>query len=256
MRVVTNRPLAERNRRLAQYLFFGSLGLLGIGLFVSSRPLTSQDSAEVALSVIIPPVALVAGYVATFISIRMTNLWVRQPRPEVALREGLKGASSKSVLYNYFHFPARHVLVCPQGIFAIVTRFQDGVVQVDGDKWVTQRNMMSRIFSIFRFDSIGNPTHDALRACEHVKGLFRKIGSDVDVKPLVVFVSPRVSISVSNPVVPVCHANAKHDLSLKEFLWKLGKSQALPVSAQVLESFEVSTIGQDVVGLEEEAKRV
>ncbi len=66
------------------------------------------------------------AFITTIVSVRMTNLWVRQPRPEVVIREGLKGLSNKSVLYSYYHFPARHVLICPQGVFAMVTRFQDG----------------------------------------------------------------------------------------------------------------------------------
>lgn len=243
MRIVTNTKLAQRNRRLAQYLFFGSLGLLGIGLFVSSRPLVSQDPTEAALSVIVPPLALILGYIATFISIRMTNLWVRTPRPEEALKEGLKGISPKSVLYNYYHFPARHVLICPQGVFAIVTRFQDGRFAVEGDKWRAQKGIGGRVLGVLRFDSIGNPTVDAIQASEHVGSLLKKIGIDVEVKPIVLFVSPRVEVTLENPVVPVCHVSTKHDLSLKDYLWKLGKPQALPLNQTEIESFEQQTVG-------------
>lgn len=242
MRIVTNEKLVSRNRKLAQYLFFISFGLLGIGLFVAGRQIQPENEIDVALGLILPPLILVLAYGLTYFSVRTTNLWVRQPRPETAIAEGLKGLSSKSVLYNYYHFPARHVLICPQGIFAMVTRYQDGRFVNQGDKWQKQSGIGGKIASLFRFDSIGNPTADAYRAAQHVQGIFKSMGKDVEVQPLVVFVDPRVNLVVNDPVVPVCHTNVKHELSLKQYIYDLGKPQAMPLTQEELDSFEEQSV--------------
>src|SRR5690348_15172907 len=115
MRIETNLRLAKRNRRIGHFLFFFSMAVL-IGGFVlmNAQIAATKDtinSGYVLLGTLILPI----GFICTIISIRMTNLWIRQPRPEEAIRDGLKGISKKSVLYNYYHFPARHVLIAPQG---------------------------------------------------------------------------------------------------------------------------------------------
>jgi len=164
MRIVTNTKLVRRNNRIAQYLFFFSLGVLILGFFITNQQLfgveVNSPEAE-TLILLLPSLILPLGLISTLFSVRMTNLWIRRPRPEDVLAENLKGLSNKSVLYNYYHFPARHVLICPQGIFAIVTRFQDGNYTVEGNKWRTHRSPLSRILSIFRLDSIGDPMPSA-----------------------------------------------------------------------------------------------
>jgi hypothetical protein len=241
MRVITNTKLAKRNRQWAQYLFFASFGLLILGLFVTNRQLAPQESMNVLLDVILPTAVLPVAFVMTIISVRMTNLWSRMPRPEAAIEEGLKGIPPKTTLFSYYHFPARHVLICPAGVFAIVTRFQDGMHSCVGDKWRTERSFLGRLASFFRFDSIGNPTVDALNAASHVKAIFQSAGMDVDVKPLVLFVDPRVRLEVTDPLVAVCHASPKHELSLKSYLYELGKDKKFPLSQDEIDRFALES---------------
>jgi hypothetical protein len=237
MRVITNNKLAKRNRQAAQYLFFASFGMLILGLFVTNRQLLPGQASNILLDVILPTAVLPVAFVMTIISVRMTNLWARMPRPDVAIEEGLKGIPPKTTLFNYYHFPARHVLICPAGIYAIVTRFQDGNHACVGDTWRTSRSFLGRLASFFRFDSIGNPTSDALRAAEHVQAIFKSIDVEVEVHPLVLFVEPKVVLSVENPVVPVCHVSTKHELSLKSYLYDLGKDKKFPLSQEQIDQF-------------------
>jgi hypothetical protein len=238
MRVVTNTRLAKRNRQWAQYLFFASFGLLILGLFVTNRQLLADQSANLLLDVILPTAVLPLAFIMTIVSVRMTNLWARQPRPESAIEEGLKGIPPKTTLFNYYHFPARHVLICPAGVFAIATRFQDGIYSCHGDVWRTSRkSLVSRLASLFRFDGVGNPTSDALRAAEHVQSIMKSVSIDVEVKPLVVFVDPRVTLNIQDPVVPVCHSSTKHPFSLKDYLYTLGKDRKFPLSQEQIDAF-------------------
>lgn len=266
MRIETNQKIVTRNTRLAQYLFFFSMGVLIIGFFVTNQQMfgISPTSDEaVVLSLLIPSLILPIGLVSTLFSVRMTNLWVRRPRPETIIPEGLKGLSSKSVLYSYYHFPARHVLICPQGIFAIITRFQDGRYTVRGERWHTHRSPIGRLFSIFRLDGIGAPDNEAIRAAQHVKKLLQSIAPEAEVKPLVVFVDPRVKLEIENPLVPVVHAEDKLKPNLKDFMRSIKgdaapeqpvkkgqkgqgaikkKELPMPLTQEQIEAFEAATL--------------
>lgn len=242
MRVETNEKLAQRNRKLAQYLFFATFGVLLLGILFVNQQAATISSENVLAVTLLQTAVLPIAFITTIISVRMTNLWVRQPRPEVVIREGLKGISNKSVLYSYYHFPARHVLVCPQGVFAIVTRFQDGQFTVEGDKWTTHKSALTRLLSIFRFDNIGNPTADAVRAAEHVKSLLQPVAPNVEVRPVIIFTSPRADITIKNPTVPVVYAVGKKPPVLKDLLRDTGKGERMSLTPEQIQAFEQATL--------------
>jgi hypothetical protein len=242
MRVETNEKLLRRNRKIAQYLFFASFGVPIVGLFLINQQAANPTSESVLVGFVIPLLVLPAAYIITMISVRLANLWVRAPRPEIVIPEGLKGIGSKSVLYNYFHFPARHLLISPQGVFAVVTRFQDGQFTVDGNKWMTRRTVLGRVFGIFRMDSVGNPTEDALRAASHVQKLLEPIASGVHVQPVIVFVDPRAQVNVVKTDVPVAYASSKRDPALKDYVRGFGKEKRLTLTAEQIEAFEEATL--------------
>lgn len=225
MRIETNTELVKRNRRTANLLFFFSMGVLIVGFLVANLQLTAKDGLTLALSVILPWVVLPLGFISTLISVRMTNLWVRQPRPEKAIPAGLKGLSKRSVLYNYYHFPARHVLIAPQGVFAIVTRYQDGRYIVDGDKWQSPGGPFAAIGHFFRRDSIGNPSEDARKAAAYVKGLIEKTLPNVEVQPMVIFVDPKARLEINDPTVPVLYADENKEPNLRDFMRQLSQKE-------------------------------
>ena len=225
MRIETNTELVRRNRRTANILFFFSMAVLIAGFLVANLQLTAKDGLTLALSVILPWVVLPLGFISTLISVRMTNLWVRQPRPEKAIPEGLKGLSKRSVLYNYYHFPARHVLIAPQGVFAIVTRFQDSSYKVDGDKWHSLGGPFAVIGRFFRRDGIGNPNEDALKAVAHVKSLLEKNAPNVEVQPLIIFVDPKARLELINPTIPVLYASEDQEPNLRDYMRQLSQKQ-------------------------------
>lgn len=244
MRIATNQPLVERNKRIAGYMFFFSVGALGLGFVVTNARFLFPDVEanllqlmELVLPLLILPIALGS----TLFSVRMTNLWVRLPRPEKALEENLKGMGSKAVLYNYYHFPARHVLICPHGVFAIVTRFQNGNYVVNGDRWSTQKGIFGAFLGIFRMDRIGNPSADAIVAADDVKKALASIAPDVPVQPVVVFVDPRATLTLNDPTVPVVYVNNRQQPNLKEYVRTLPKSNPMPLTAQQIQAFETAT---------------
>lgn len=242
MRVETNDKLLRRNRKIAQYMFFASFGIPIVGLILINQQAASPTSQSLIVGFVIPLLVLPAAYIVTMLSVRMANLWVRVPRPEVVIPEGLKGVSSKSVLYNYHHLPARHVLITPQGVFAMITRFQEGQFAVDGDKWMSRKTTLGRIFGVFRMDGIGNPTEDAQKAARHVKKLLEPIAPDVPVQPVIVFIDQRAQVNVINSDVPVVFANTKRDPSLKDYIRGIGKESRSSLTSEQIEAFEEATL--------------
>ncbi|MFO7323976.1 MAG: nuclease-related domain-containing protein [Chloroflexota bacterium] len=240
MRVVTNDKLVRRNRQIAQYLFFFSFGILILGLLLTNQQITSLQANDLIWGGVVPAIVVVIAFISTVASVRMTNLWIRQPRPETALREGLKGLSNKSVLYNYYHLPARHVLIAPQGVFVFTTRWQDGRFSVKGDDWQTHKSFISRLFTAFRFDSIGNPTDEAIRNSEYVRKLLEPIAPDVPVQPVIVFTDPRAHITIESPTVPVLRAQDKLDPSLKDYMRQVDRQPTL--TPEQIAEFERRTL--------------
>src|SRR4029450_9746765 len=98
MPIETNLRLANRNRRIAHFLFFFSMAVLLGGFVIANTQLAAVNRESPTLPLLLLPI----GFFCTMFSIRMTNLWIRKPRPEEAIRDGLKGISKKSVLYNYY----------------------------------------------------------------------------------------------------------------------------------------------------------
>ncbi len=238
MRVETNERLAHRNRQIAQYLFFVTFGVLILGLFFLNTQTSSVTQDNVLIVTLAQTAILPLAFITTIISVRMTNLWVRQPRPEVAIREGLKGLSNKSVLYNYYTFPARHVLICPQGVFAMVTRFQDDAYAVEGEHWHTRKSAISRVLSIFRFDNVGNPSADAIRAADHVKKLLTPIAPNIEVQPVVVFVDPKADVTITDPTVPVVYPLGKRSPTIKDMIRDIGRENRPTLTPEQIAEFD------------------
>lgn len=247
MRFEINKRLLKRNRQIAQYLFFFSLGVLVLGFFVSNQMPTSGSSAQL-IELVIPSLILPIGLITTLVSVHMTNTWIREPRPENTLKDSLKGLSNKSVIYHYFHNPAKHVLITPQGIFAITTRFQNGSFTVEGDKWSTASGPLARIVRLFRQDAVGNPTQDAINNAGHVENLLRATFPDLGgepgtlVKPLIVFYDPNVRLTINNPKVPVLFADTKRKPNLKDYLRDVAKEGRFALMPAQIETFEAATV--------------
>ncbi|MCY4010151.1 MAG: nuclease-related domain-containing protein [Anaerolineaceae bacterium] len=218
MRVITNSQLVTRNRRLATYLFIFALGFLILSFVLTGNFIQPEDERIASLLPIVSFIVLPLALVSALISSKMTNQWLRRPRPEEEIPANLKGFSERSALFSYYHFPARHVLVCPQGIFAIITRYQEGYYRVSGNSWGSRRSILGRILGFFRMDGIGNPTEDARRAAQQLQRSVDRLVADVPVQPLIVFISERARLEIEKPAVPVLRAQSKLEPSLSTYL--------------------------------------
>ncbi len=261
MRIVTNSRLAERNRKIATNLFLLTFVLL-IGGFVliNIGVLTGNTAKPEPLLLLAQGLAIPIAFILTLFSIRMTNLWARRPYADESLNEGLKGLSKKSVIYHYYHIPARHVLFSPQGVFAITTRWQNGKYSVEGSTWRTKAGPMTRLLAALRMDGVGQPSMDAVRAAEHVQRLLTEAGITTPVQPLIVFLDSRARVEATKSDIPVLFASIKHDDSLTDYLRGLNKGvemtkkgAVMPLTEQQIAAFEAKTIDKSQASVTETA---
>lgn len=244
MRIETNHRLVRRNRRLAQYLFFFSIAVLvGSFVYVNSQALGGEmpqpGSPEASLALLLPALVLPFGVISSMVSVRMTNNWIRRPRPEESLQTGLKGLSNRSVLYNYMHMPLRHLLICPQGVFAITTRFQNGSYEVDGERWTTHEGLFGRFTSFFRRDGIGQPAAEARQNAARIQEFMPQ---GIEVRPLIVFVDPEVRLEVRDSPVPVLHTDSKREANIRDFLRKIPPDERESLTVAQIRDFEAATL--------------
>jgi hypothetical protein len=246
MRVVTNQRLIKRNKQFATYMFLFSMGVLVFGFFAANGQffgLIDASAYDTSLYLVIMPVVLIVGFVCTMISIRMTNWWIRLPRPEQVIEESLRGVGNKAVLYNYFHLPARHVLISPFGVFAIVTRYQDGRFSVNGRQWRTHRTALGRLLSLFRYDHLGSPTQDAEAAAAHIQQVIDSIAPNTLVHPLIVFTDPRAQVNVEQTDIPILFVNGREKDVLINYLRSLPKDRhRINITPDQIAAFEQTTL--------------
>ncbi len=236
MRVEINERLVRRNRSFAQYAFVISMGIWLFGLFVTMRPLLGDRFASdnLAWLDVLPTFVLPIGLIVALYAVRMTNTWVREPRPEHVIRNGLKGISTKSVLYHYYHLPCKHLLISPQGIFVLVTLYQSGRIHINGRKWKQVRGFMGRFLGLMRMDGLGFPYDQAVFAMESVQKALKPIAPNCEIKPIVVFLSTQVELDEQNNALPIVFADEHHPKSLKNYLrsFPTAKNGNLPLTVE------------------------
>lgn len=249
MRTETNEALATRNKSIASYLFIATLVVLVGGFFFVNSGFFQQGNLNPGL-VFLQALVLPISFVLTLVSIRMTNLWARPPRPEAILPEAVKGVSKKAVLYNYYHLPVRHLLICPQGVFVIVTRWHDGAFVVNGSSWKSKANPLTRFFSALRMDGVGNPTDEAQKQAQKAQNLLEPYAPGIKVEPIIVFVNSKAQIEVTDSPVPIVFADSKKKPNLKDYLRDMyaakpmdeGRRNSLPLTDAQMEAFEKATL--------------
>jgi len=224
MREITNEPRIKRNALLSKAMSVVGLLVLISGLVVSFlRPEWS----------ILPFYTLIAGFLLSNVGMYLANRYVRQPRPDVAISNALKGLDDRYRIYHY-RMPASHVLIGPPGVYALVTRFQGGIISWDPQRKRFAHKGPNLFRRVFAQESIGNPIADAgSEAHRLAKYLGKQFGEQAPpVFPLLVFTNPKIETGVlKNVPVPVLKVKR-----LNPYMRKRPKGYTL--SDQQLETLE------------------
>jgi hypothetical protein len=194
MQKIVNETRIARGARIGKIGTFAGLGFLVGGLIVSlSLPAMLWVSF----------LCLLLGILVSSVGTMNMNRWVREPRADQALAQGLKGFDDRYRLYSYF-LPAPHVLLSPSGLFVLTTMGQDGAIRYDGAKF--RRDFSAaRLLRFMADEGLGKPFADADSQVRSVQKLLdeQEAGEGVEIQNVVVFYNPRAQLTISDPPRPV-----------------------------------------------------
>jgi hypothetical protein len=224
LKKISNPKLIRRNQRIGNYSQIGGMLIL-VGGFAASYFLPNQLE--------LPYIALIAGFILVNIGTSFSNHWGRVPPPDQAVDELLKGLDDHYTLVH-FRLGADHALFTPNGIVAILAKYERGLITYDGKKW--HQTGVSSLLKFFGTEALGNPVLDADAEAAALTKKLRKILQTDDVppvQPVVVFVDEKTRVECDTAPLPVLHAS-----KLKEYVRRMPKQPVLPLKQmqQVIES--------------------
>ncbi|NIV33487.1 MAG: hypothetical protein GWN58_29775 [Anaerolineae bacterium] len=196
MQIIVNETRIARGARIGKIGTFAGLGFLVVGLIAS---LSLQTTSLIWVSF----ACLLLGILVSSIGTMNMNRWVREPRADQALAQGLKGFDDRYRLYSYY-LPAPHVLLGPSGLFVLTTMGQDGTIHYDGTKFRRDFSAL-RLLRFMAEEGLGKPFSEADSQVAAMQKLLDKeeAGEGVEIQNVVVFYNPRAQLSVSDPPRPV-----------------------------------------------------
>ena len=201
MQIIVNETRIARGARIGKIATLAGLGFLVVGLIVS---LTLQTTGLIWISF----GCLLLGILVSSVGTMNMNRWVKEPRADQALTQGLKGFDDRYRLYSYL-LPAPHVLLGPTGLFVLTALGQDGVIHYDGTKFRRDFSAI-RLLRFMAEEGLGKPLAEADAQVRAMQKLLDEhdAGDGVDIQNMVVFYSPRAELSISDPPRPIVHQKA------------------------------------------------
>lgn len=224
MQAYVNTKLVESRSRTGKYLILGGflLWLLSLSIAIT---LTPETIGLIPLSYLF----MFLGYILFQGGMHWYTAFGRSPRPDELLAKALKGLDNKTRLYSYL-WPVEQLLLTPWALYVVEMRWLVGKIRVKGDRWQRPRNLLEWFTALWELGRLGNPSQDAQRSVEATRKLLTQVGEgesdplqSVPIEPLVVFVSPRVQLTVEEPTIPVLLAK-----DLKDYLKKQSSRPKLP----------------------------
>jgi hypothetical protein len=215
MKTITNEKLIYNRRRIGQVATFVSLGILGIGLYMSFKPeLMSYSFA-----------ALIVGFLLSQLGIYYGGRWGRSPRPDEVISQALKGLDNKYTLYHYIS-AVNHLLVGPAGIWILMPFHQGGTITYDKSKGRWKQKGGNMYLKIFAQESLGRPDMDAKTQSSAIQKFIDNKLPEIDlVKPqtILIFSNEKAEISISDSPIPTLTVD-----KLKDFIRRTAKQDPVP----------------------------
>ncbi|MBN1439485.1 MAG: NERD domain-containing protein [Anaerolineales bacterium] len=223
MRKISNPAMLKRNKQIGTYGQLGGMGLLGAAVVVSFLWPERIDLMYLGM---------ISGFILASVGNTFTNRWGRTPPPDQAIDDVLKGLDDRHTIVH-FRLGAEHALFTPNGIVAILAKYERGRISFDGKKW--RQTGVSGFMKFFGMEVLGDPVSDSEFEAENLTRKLRKILKTESLPPvqaLIAFVNDKTRVEADSSPVPALHAS-----KVKEHIRHLPKNPTLPPDQfrQVLE---------------------
>ncbi|MFN3704736.1 MAG: hypothetical protein ACK4WM_01905 [Thermoflexales bacterium] len=228
MKVVLDERKLKRMATLSRIALFGSVGILFGGLLLTlfGPQLGLLTPERSGLFFLLYTLILFSGFAVSRVGFYFGNRYLSPSRPDVLLRESLKGLDRKYALL-IFHPPTPYMLIEPGGVTVFVTRNQEGKVRFANGKW-QRRESLLRMW-LGREEALGDPLVELNAEIAKVNEWLKQRLPDltIPVRGIIVFTHPRVVLDVEPSPVPILAAD-----ELKDYLRGAGRWKDLPASIQ------------------------
>ncbi|MFC1466635.1 MAG: hypothetical protein ACFLMY_17470 [Candidatus Brachytrichaceae bacterium NZ_4S206] len=228
MKIVVDEKKYKRLALLGRIALFGSLGILLAGLLLTLFGpqlglLTPENSS---LFFILYLIILLVGFTASRVGFHYGNRYLAPTRPDMVLRESLKGLDRKYALMLFAH-PTNYMLIEPGGVTVFVVRNQEGKITYKEGKWKRKESLLRFWFG--RDEPLGDPTADITEELRKVNQvLTEKLPTlKIPLRGIIVFSNPKAVLDVEPSPIAVLRAE-----DLKDYLRGAGKLKELPNSLQ------------------------
>ncbi|WP_169238799.1 hypothetical protein [Candidatus Roseilinea sp. NK_OTU-006] len=228
MKIVVDEKKYKRLALLGRIALFGSLGILLAGLLLTLFGpqlglLTPENSS---LFFILYLIILLVGFTASRVGFHYGNRYLAPTRPDMVLRESLKGLDRKYALM-LFAQPTNYMLIEPGGVTVFVVRNQEGKIIYKDGKWKRKESLLRFWFG--RDEPLGDPTADITEELRKVnRALTEKLPTlKIPLRGIIVFSNPKAVLDVEPSPIAVLRAE-----DLKDYLRGAGKLKELPNSLQ------------------------
>ena len=198
MKIITNHKLIKRNKIIGQITTFASLGVLGLGLYLSFKQTYISWSFA----------ALLTGFLLSQVGIYYGSRWGKSPRPDERLNQALKGLDNKYTLYHY-NSPVPHLLIGPAGIWTLIPYAQSGRISYDEKNARWKQAGGNAYLKIFAQEGLGRPDLEVQSfeksMNKYLQNVFKDFNPIPESSTVLVFTNEKASLeaeTASRPTLP------------------------------------------------------
>ena len=228
MRIQIDEKKVKRQALIGRIALFGSLAILVGGLlltlFGQQIGLFSLDN--LGMFYILYTVILILGFGISRVGMYYGNRYLAATRPEMVLRECLKGLDRTFALMM-FQQPTDYFLIEPGGVTVLIMKSQGGKIEYKGGKWKSRQGILS--FWMGRDEPLGNPDEEATSALAKLNTIFTDKAPNlkVSMRAVIVFTNSKVQLDMEPSAIKVLKSP-----ELKDYLRGDGKLKEVPKSIQ------------------------
>lgn len=219
MRVVAKEAYIQRATKAGKWLTLVALGLLGGSLLIYMVRMEWWF-----ITLILGSLGFVCSVAGSYYGDRFAG----PSAYHVSVPDALKGFDDDYTLLIY-QKPVPFLLVEPGGLTVLLVKNQGGVVTYANGKW--RHKQGGKFFrQMGGQEALGRPDEYARLLAADLQRYLRKRlpeGMDVPVRPVIVFIAPKVQLDAEDSPVPALRAE-----KLKGWLRGPGRRPALPAEAR------------------------
>jgi hypothetical protein len=203
VQLYANQPLIKRNKQIGRILTY-----LGLGLTVAAAVIVFRAPAYTFWALLI---MLVGGLISQ-IGTAFTTRFGQEPRVDQIINSALKGLDDRYAVFHYL-LGSDHVLVTPDGVFALIPRWEKGEVIYKQGSW-TNKKPKGRLGLPTRTRELRGIEKETQRELQSLDRSLQKhldSSEDLTTKPMLVFLAEDANLELENPPILVAHRKKLKD---------------------------------------------